>query len=79
MFGPRSNDPIVQARSRENGVPILFVHPAEFLVTGPDGSILDRTVLGDSLLIAGNDARTARDLYRVFYFDLPIRKKPSVR
>ncbi|GEM_PF-177905 len=49
MFGPKSNDPIVQARSQENKVPIVFVHPAEFLVTGPDGSILSRTILGDRL------------------------------
>src|SRR5262245_10398258 len=28
MFGPKSNDHILQARSKENGVPILFVHPA---------------------------------------------------
>ncbi|HKB40426.1 MAG TPA: carbon-nitrogen hydrolase family protein, partial [Gemmataceae bacterium] len=52
MFGPKSNDPIVQARSRENRVPIVFVHPAEFLITGPDGSVLDRALLGDTLLIA---------------------------
>src|SRR5439155_22882956 len=50
MFGPQSNDPILQARSRENKKYIVFVHPAEFLVTGPDGSILDRTILGDRLL-----------------------------
>jgi predicted amidohydrolase len=79
MFGPRNNDPIVQARSRENGIPILFVHPAEFLVTGPDGSILGRTVLGDSLLIVADESQSARDLNRVFYFDLPVCKKPSAR
>jgi predicted amidohydrolase len=73
MFGPKSNDPILQARSRENGIPIVFVHPAEFLVTGPDGSILDVTVLGDRLLIAPCEAGTDTDQNRVFYFDLPVR------
>jgi predicted amidohydrolase len=79
MFGPKSNDPIVQARSRENGVPIAFVHPAEFLVTGPDGAILDRTVLGDTLLIAPAEAGRERDSRRVFVFDLPVRRKPAAR
>src|SRR5439155_185001 len=30
MFGPTRNDPILQARSRENHKYIVFVHPAEF-------------------------------------------------
>jgi predicted amidohydrolase len=74
MFGPSRNDPILQARSRENKTHIVFVHPAEFLVTGPDGAILDRTILGDSLLIAPEEAGGAKDQNRVFYFDLPLRK-----
>ena len=77
MFGPKSNDPIVQARSRENKVPIVFIHPAEFLVTSPDGLILDRTIVGDSLLIPREQLGTAKDQSRVFYFDLPLRRKPS--
>lgn len=72
MFGPKKNDPILQARSRENQTHIVFVHPAEFLVTGPDGSIIDRTILGDRLLIAPEEVGGERDLNRVFYFDLPI-------
>jgi len=71
MFGPKSNDWILQARSRETHLPIVFVHPAEFLVTGPDGSILDRTILGNSLLIAPTETGTPKDQNRVFYFDLP--------
>jgi predicted amidohydrolase len=74
MFGPSRNDPILQARSRENKTHIVFVHPAEFLVTGPDGAILDRTILGDSLLIAPEEAGGAKDQNRVFYFDLPLRR-----
>jgi predicted amidohydrolase len=74
MFGPRSNDPIVQARSRENRLPILFVHPAEFLVTDSDGAIRDCTVLGDSLLIPADQMGKDRDQNRVFFFDLRVPK-----
>jgi len=72
MFGPRRNDPIVQARSRENGKAIVFVHPAEFLVTGPTGSIVRRTILGDRLLIDPEQVGTDKDANRVFLFDLPL-------
>jgi len=51
MFGPEKNDPIVQQRSRENNIHIVFVHPAEFLVTGPGSGILAQAVLGGRLLI----------------------------
>lgn len=71
MFGPKSNDPILQARSRETHLPIVFIHPAEFLVTGSDGSILDRTILGNSLLIASTETSSPKDKNQVFYFDLP--------
>jgi predicted amidohydrolase len=71
MFGAKSNDWILQARSRETGLPIVFVHPAEFLVTGPDGSVLQQTVVGDVLLIPPAVAGTAKDANRVFYVDLP--------
>ena len=72
MFGPKSNDPIVQARSLENKVPILFVHPAEFLVTGSDGKINARTILGDRLFIAANEVGSESDQNEVFHFDLPL-------
>jgi len=71
MFGPKTNDPIVQARSRENGIPIVFVHPAEFLVTGADGAIRSRAILGDRLEIAREQVGSAHDKNRVFFFDLP--------
>lgn len=74
MFGPKNNDPIVQARSRENQIHIVFVHPAEFLVTGPDGSNLAQTVLGDKLLITPDQAGSEKDSNRIFYFDLPLRR-----
>lgn len=75
MFGPKSNDPIVQARSRENKTSIIFVHPAEFLVTGPDGSVRDRQLLGDVLLVAPDQVGTAGDKNQVFYFDLLARER----
>ncbi len=73
MFGPKSNDPIVQARSKENKTFIVFVHPCEFLVTAPDGEIASRTILGDTLLVAKDEAGGPRDQNRVFFFDLPLR------
>jgi beta-ureidopropionase len=72
MFGPEKNDHLLQARSKENRKFIVFVHPAEFLVTSPDGTILERTVLGEKLLIAPDQVGTAADSQRVFYFDVPL-------
>jgi beta-ureidopropionase len=72
MFGPVKNDPIVQARSRENRLPIIFVHPAEFLATGSDGAIAARTLLGDRLLIACAEENSSTDQNQIVYFDLPL-------
>ena len=77
MFGPKTNDPILQSRSRENKFYIIFNHPAEFLVTGPDGSILDRTILGNCLGITPEQVGGTKDQNRVFYFDLPLRWRQS--
>jgi predicted amidohydrolase len=71
MFGPKSNDPIVQMRSRENRIRIVFVHPAQFLVTGPDGTDLANTLLGEQLVITPEEVGTTRDSKQVFYIDLP--------
>ena len=76
MFGPRNNDPIVQARSRETHKYIVFVHPAEFLVTAPDGTIVEQTLLGDKLLISPDQIGTDLDSKRVFYVDLPQPGNP---
>jgi predicted amidohydrolase len=77
MFGPERNDPIVQARSRENRTAIVFVHPAEFLVTAPDGSIARRLLLGDRLLIRPEEEGTAVDRSAVETFDLPVLARPD--
>jgi beta-ureidopropionase len=74
MFGPEKNDRLLQARSKENHKFIVFVHPAEFLVTGPDGTILERTILGEKLLITLDQVGTAADSQRVFYFDVPLAR-----
>lgn len=71
MFGPKTNDPILQERSRETRRYIIFVHPAEFLVTAPDGSIAARTILGKQLLVAPDEIDTDLDSRDVFYFDAP--------
>jgi predicted amidohydrolase len=77
MFGPKSNDPIVQARSKENATPILFVHPAEFLVTDSRGEIRARTILGDRLEIETREIGGKSDVNGVFFVDflLPIESE----
>jgi predicted amidohydrolase len=75
MFGPKSNDPILQARSKETGRHIIFVHPCEFLVTGPDGAIQTTTLLGSSLEISAAEIGSEKDSKRVFYFDLPLKAR----
>lgn len=75
MFGPKSNDPILQARSKETGRYIVFVHPCEFLVTAPDGKILTSTLLGDSLEITAAEMGSDKDTKQVFYVDLPLKPK----
>jgi predicted amidohydrolase len=76
MFGPMSNDPILQARSQENGVPILFVHPAEFLVTNLAGAIRARTILGDRLAISTSEIDGESDKNQVVVFDLTLAAEP---
>jgi hypothetical protein len=65
---------IAQARSQENGLPILFVHPAEFLVTDSQGEIRSRTILGDRLEIATSEINGQTDQNEVFFFDLPVKR-----
>ncbi len=70
LSGPK-NDEIVQARSRENKLPIVFVHPCEFLVTGPDGSILKRDLPGGRMIVASDQA--VGEPGKVFHFDLNLK------
>jgi predicted amidohydrolase len=75
MFGPKSNDSILQARSKANGRYIVFVHPCEFLVTSPDGTILTTTLLGSRLEISAAEIGSEKDPKQVFYFDLPLKAR----
>ena len=72
MWGPVKNDHHLQARSRENRVPIVFVHPIEFLVTGPDGSILDRRFAGRDMSIEIEQMSGPADEHLVAVYDLRL-------
>jgi hypothetical protein len=52
---------------------IVFVHPAEFLVTAPDGTIARRVLLGDRLLVKPEEVDTPVDSKAVIEFDLPAQ------
>ena len=69
-YGAES-DEIMRRRSREGNVPIVFVHPLEFLVTAADGSILTSEVDGSSL-----DDYFGMDDGVVRYYDLPLDPRP---
>ena len=75
MFGPKKNDFFLQARSYENRVHIVFVHPCEFLVTDPEGVILTRTLLGERLVVTPEELDSENDSKQVFYFDLPVKPR----
>jgi predicted amidohydrolase len=72
MFGPKTNDPILQARSKENKFPIVFVHPAEFLATGRDGAIQEQALVGDTLLVSPAEVGGERDKKRIVYYDVRL-------
>jgi predicted amidohydrolase len=74
MWGPEKNDHHLQARSRENRVPIVFVHPIEFLVTGPDGGILDRRFAGKVMDVPVEGIGGEADEHLVAIYDLPLRR-----
>jgi predicted amidohydrolase len=69
-FG-QDNDRVVAQRSKEGRVPIVFVHPIEFLVTGRDGAVLTSELFGDSL-----DCEEGRAVPGVVrYYDLALPPK----
>ncbi|REK10483.1 MAG: carbon-nitrogen hydrolase family protein [Planctomycetota bacterium] len=73
MFGPARNDSIVSARSRENDIYIVFVHPAEFLVTAPGGEIVTAELFGNRLLIDPDQEGTDVDSQAVRIFEVPLK------
>ena len=72
MWGPISNDKHLRARSAQSNLPIVFVHPIEFLVTGPGGIIWDRDFRGHQMDAGAEQIDTPADQKGVFLFDLPI-------
>ncbi|MBI4580596.1 MAG: carbon-nitrogen hydrolase family protein [Planctomycetes bacterium] len=72
MWGPQKNDHYLQSRSRENGVPIVFVHPVEFLVTAADGAILDRRFVGQEMSLPPEKIGTEADGHLIAIYDLPL-------
>jgi apolipoprotein N-acyltransferase len=69
----KANDMMVGQRSKEGNIPIVFVHPVEFLVTGPSGKILKKSLTGDQL--DGNKKDSSGGV--VQFYDLPIPGEPS--
>jgi predicted amidohydrolase len=63
-----ASDAIVSQRSSEGHVPIVFVHPVEFLVTDRDGRVLTRSVLGDELDAQPSDGLAGE----IRYYDLAV-------
>ncbi len=63
------SDRTMQQRSRESGLPIVFTHPLEFLVTGADGSVLAREIAGGPV-----DDVSGSDDGSVGYYDLGLRE-----
>lgn len=66
-YGAES-DEMVSQRSSEGHVPIVFIHPVEFLVTGRDGRVLTRSILGDELDAGPSDGLAGE----VRYYNLEI-------
>lgn len=62
------SDAMVSQRSSEGHVPLVFVHPVEFLVAGRDGRILTRSVLGDELDAQPGDGLAGE----IRYYDLEV-------
>jgi predicted amidohydrolase len=73
-FGPRYNDGLVARRSRETGLPIVFVHPCEFLVALPDGTLAYRALLGDDRNVGTDDVGGDGDSSGVFFVDLALEE-----
>jgi len=62
------NDRIVSKRSQEGKLPIIFVHPIEFLVTSSSGEILKRNLFGNNFDADLSEAVSGK----VFYYTLEL-------
>jgi predicted amidohydrolase len=65
------NDNVVSQRSKESKIPIVFVHPIEFLVTGSTGEILEQSLFGRTLDESVNESYGGV----IRLFDLNILRK----
>jgi predicted amidohydrolase len=68
-----ASDAIVSQRSSEGHVPIVFVHPVEFLVAGRDGRILTRSILGNEFDAQPGDGLAGE----IRYYDLEVTADTS--
>ncbi len=68
------NDRCVAQRSKEGQVPIVFVHPIEFLVTSGEGTVLKSKLFGDRLDFKAGRSKPGV----VHYYDL-VRATKSTR
>jgi predicted amidohydrolase len=75
MWGPKDNDPILQARSRENNIDIVFVHPIEFLVTDGAGDIVNRHFVGEDMVLKREELSGPKDQRLVVIYDLSLTNK----
>lgn len=65
------NDLLLSQRSKESKISIIFIHPIEFLVTGPTGEILERSLFGSTL--NENDNESFGGVVRLFDYNI-VRK-----
>jgi predicted amidohydrolase len=72
-WGPSESILKAQARSRENKLFIVSVHPTAFLATGPDGATHKRELFDGPALVKREDIDGERDQGGTVYFDLPTR------
>lgn len=68
----------VQARSRENKLFIVSVHPNTFLATGPDGATHKRELFDGPPRMKSDETGGDHDQTGIVYFDLPTRPPKAV-
>jgi predicted amidohydrolase/pimeloyl-ACP methyl ester carboxylesterase len=73
VWGSVENILKVQARSRENNLFIVCVHPTAFLATGPDGATRKRELFEGPALVKPEEVGGDHDQNGIVYFDLPTR------
>ena len=46
-------------------------------MTGSNGSILERTILGNRLLVGRDEVGAEKDVNTICYVDLPLKRTPT--